>query len=532
MQTISKRTKFTVLFLCLIMVFSLITACGEDEQPEENLVKSITLNMTEYTFTSYDTKVKLEAYAIPSDATNASDLVWASANVNVASINAEHEVVPMSNGKTVITVTTSDGTVTAMCNITVDVEEVVEIPVIPVESVRINTESYTFEEIGDTYRLTEDVLPFSATDPTVVWSSSDETVATVDAAGLVTAVKKGTATITVTTNDGGFTASCEIKVEPKETTTTQTPSTSGNTGSSGNTSTSGNSNSSGNTGSTTTTKFDREKYFAPVIDSDGFLVSDGLEYFNSYNSDCVAWLYIPNTKGSDGLGEINFAAAQGNDNDTYLSVGLDKKWKDEGSVVLDWRNSIKTSGGSITDKNTIFYGHAKGKTTFDRLEFATRSDSWFNNESNRYVYLNTLKEETVWKVFACYYTDSSQHYYLDINWLWDADTLSAKQAALTTEEKLELILDEKKMMNFINDGETFAEFANNWRQRISAPENDKEYETTYKPYAPILRNRDYGVTVGPDDQILTLSTCSSDVGNMRYVLHAVLVKSRPRTDRD
>ena len=87
-------------------------------------------------------------------------------------------------------------------------------------------------------------------------------------------------------------------------------------------------------------------------------------------------------------------------------------------------------------------------------------------------------------------------------------------------------------MNFINDGKTFASFANNWRQRISTPENDKEYETTYKPYAPILRNRDYGVTVGPDDQIITLSTCSSDVGNMRYVLHAVLVQSRPRTDRD
>lgn len=528
MQTISKRMKFAALFLCLIMSVVFMTACGEDEQPEQNLVKSITLNITEYTFTSYDTTVKLDAYTLPSDATNAADLVWESANVNVASINSDHEVVPMSNGKTVITVSTSDGSVTAMCNITVDVEEIIEIPNIPVESVRINTEEYTFEEIGATYRLTEDVLPFSSTDPTVVWSSSDESVATVDAAGLVTAVKKGTATITVTTNDGGFTATCEITVEPK----TTSSSSGNNTSSSGNNSSSTGSSSTSSGSQTATATFNRDNIPAPVLDSAGFLVSDNLEYFNSYNPDCVAWLYIPNTKGSDGLGEINFPAAQGTDNSYYLSVGLDQKYKDEGSVVLDYRSSIKTTGGSITDKNTIFYGHAKGKTTFDRLEFATRSEEWFSNESNRYVYLNTLTEETVWKVFACYYTDSSQHYYLDINWLWDIDTLSAKQAALTTEEKLELVLDEKKMMNFINDGETFAAFANNWRQRISAPENDKEYETTYKPYAPILRNRDYGVTVGPDDQILTLSTCSSDVGNMRYVLHAVLVKSRARTDRD
>ena len=138
-----------------------------------------------------------------------------------------------------------------------------------------------------------------------------------------------------------------------------------------------------------------------------------------------------------------------------------------------------------------------------------------------------------WKVFACYYTDSSEHYYLNINWLWDTDVLTAKQATLSTDEKLELILDEKKMMNFMNDGETFASFANNWRTRIStSTPSDKEYNTTYVPYAPILRNRDYGVTVGPNDQIITLSTCSSDVGDMRYVLHAVLVKSRPRTERD
>ena len=150
MQTISKRMKFITLFLCLIMSLGLMTACGDDlaEQPEEKLVKSITLNLTEYTFTSFDTKVKLDAVALPSDATN-NTLVWTNANPGVATLTPEHEILPAMNGKTVITVATEDGSVMAICNITVDVEEeVVEIPTISVESVKISNETFTIEEIG------------------------------------------------------------------------------------------------------------------------------------------------------------------------------------------------------------------------------------------------------------------------------------------------------------------------------------------------------------------------------------------------
>ena len=54
--------------------------------------------------------------------------------------------------------------------------------------------------------------PDDATDKSVSFGSSDEAVATVDNEGLVTAVAAGTATITVTTTDGGFTATNEITV--------------------------------------------------------------------------------------------------------------------------------------------------------------------------------------------------------------------------------------------------------------------------------------------------------------------------------
>ena len=64
---------------------------------------------------------------------------------------------------------------------------------------------------GETLTLIPTVLPAEATDKSVTWTSSDETVATV-ANGVVTAVAAGTATITVTTTDGAKTATCAVTV--------------------------------------------------------------------------------------------------------------------------------------------------------------------------------------------------------------------------------------------------------------------------------------------------------------------------------
>ena len=67
---------------------------------------------------------------------------------------------------------------------------------------------------GKTHKLTARVLPTTAADKSVTWSSSDEEIATVDQTGLVAAVAEGTATITVTTTDGSFTANCQVTVDP------------------------------------------------------------------------------------------------------------------------------------------------------------------------------------------------------------------------------------------------------------------------------------------------------------------------------
>lgn len=68
-------------------------------------------------------------------------------------------------------------------------------------------------QVGGTQTLNVTFNPTNATNQNVIWSTSNDTVATVDQNGKVTAVATGSATITVTTEDGSKTATCEVTVE-------------------------------------------------------------------------------------------------------------------------------------------------------------------------------------------------------------------------------------------------------------------------------------------------------------------------------
>ena len=73
---------------------------------------------------------------------------------------------------------------------------------------------------GTTGSLTATVAPENATDTTVTWASDNPSVAAVDQSGKITAVSEGTATITVTTTDGGFSDNCAVTVTAKAVTVT------------------------------------------------------------------------------------------------------------------------------------------------------------------------------------------------------------------------------------------------------------------------------------------------------------------------
>ena len=82
---------------------------------------------------------------------------------------------------------------------------------IPVSSVSLQPSAEMIE--GETVQLTAIVLPSDATEKTINWASSKQSVATVSNSGLVTALAEGSSTITVTV--GGMSASCQVTVEKK-----------------------------------------------------------------------------------------------------------------------------------------------------------------------------------------------------------------------------------------------------------------------------------------------------------------------------
>lgn len=88
--------------------------------------------------------------------------------------------------------------------------------VVPVTGITMEQSSANMI-VGDQILLYYDLQPATATNKNVVWSSSNPAVATVDAEGNVTALKNGLATITVTTMDGSFQASCSIVVSTQQT---------------------------------------------------------------------------------------------------------------------------------------------------------------------------------------------------------------------------------------------------------------------------------------------------------------------------
>lgn len=95
-------------------------------------------------------------------------------------------------------------------------------PTVSVAGVTLNPTALELTE-GDNATLTATVAPENATNQKVTWSSSDESIATVDGSGTVTAVKAGAATITVTTEDGEFVATATVTVKAKDSGETPDP---------------------------------------------------------------------------------------------------------------------------------------------------------------------------------------------------------------------------------------------------------------------------------------------------------------------
>ena len=143
----------------------------------------------------------------PSTSNYKTGIKWTSSNNDIAVVDENGFVTGISNGDVTITATTENGK-TATWNVTV-----ISTPL----SIGLDKENITLDiSTNKTYQFKATIYPSTAnTDIGLTWSSSDNSVATVNKDGVVTGVKNGTAVITVVTeNQKTTSASVTVQTSP------------------------------------------------------------------------------------------------------------------------------------------------------------------------------------------------------------------------------------------------------------------------------------------------------------------------------
>lgn len=159
---------------------------------------------------------------------------------------------------------------------------------------------------------------------------------------------------------------------------------------------------------------------------------------------------------------VDYPVVQGEDNKKYLDYNYYNEEDRDGWIYMDFRNNSEE-----LSKNTIIYGHNRyySGVMFGTL-YKTAYKSWYGEQENQIIKFDTLYGTMEWQIFSIY--------------------------------KIEKTTDYLKV-NFSDD--------NVWLDFVKMLKERSVY--------------DFGVELGANDKILTLSTCSSN-RNMRLVIHAVL----------
>ncbi|MCI8273266.1 MAG: hypothetical protein HFJ55_04200 [Clostridia bacterium] len=168
----------------------------------KQLVKEIELNKTEETI-ERGQQLQLTATVKPETAENKT-IEWSSSNTSVAEVTQDGLVTTKADGVATIKAQATDGgEAFAICNITVKKS---------VTGIELNENSKTIK-IREKFQLNATITPSDATNKGVTWESSDTSIVTVNANGLIEAKKVGTATITVKSNENeGIKATCTVNV--------------------------------------------------------------------------------------------------------------------------------------------------------------------------------------------------------------------------------------------------------------------------------------------------------------------------------
>jgi len=167
-----------------------------EEEAQEIFASRVSLNQLSVDIPVGQT-IHLSAVIYPATTTDKT-IIWSSSDESVATVN-DGTIVTLRVGQTIITATCGDKSASCVVNV---------IP-IEVEEITLNAKEASLK-VGESISLTATVKPENATDKTVIWSSSDEEIATVKD-GVVTAIKIGSTTIIAKAGDKS--ATCVVTVE-------------------------------------------------------------------------------------------------------------------------------------------------------------------------------------------------------------------------------------------------------------------------------------------------------------------------------
>ena len=143
---------------------------------------------------------QLQVKITPSDTTN-KNVQWTSSNNSVATVDSNGVVISKNSGSTIITATTHNGLKTEFF---IEVET-------PVTNITLNSNEINLNP-GGTFKLGATVNPSNASNKNIKWISANESIATVDQSGNVTADVAGTTYISAVSADGKVVATCTVNV--------------------------------------------------------------------------------------------------------------------------------------------------------------------------------------------------------------------------------------------------------------------------------------------------------------------------------
>ena len=190
--TVSWPMRWNSLIVTSLSVLVLSVACGKDSSttPSQPEPARITITPASVSLSAIGQNAKLTATVYSNDNTviSGATLSWSSGNTGVATVSAEGLVTAVSNGTAQITARAGSASQSIQVSVMQEAGRIV-----------IEPDVATLMSLGDTVQLTASVLDRNdqpVEGAAVTWTSGEPAVATVDEAGLVTAVSNGTAQIT------------------------------------------------------------------------------------------------------------------------------------------------------------------------------------------------------------------------------------------------------------------------------------------------------------------------------------------------